>query len=133
MAKKEATKVQESKTVELPTAKELMNQTAQKEAEKRPNICVSNSMLTVRSLIKRVAKPSGVSDAEALCRAMVIIQWAASNGLTEVPGEIHDLAAQPVSPWTEMYPFWDRHLRAGGSTPANTSAHVNSNGRTCVL
>jgi hypothetical protein len=34
MAKKEGAKVQESKTVELPTAKELMKQIAQKEAEK---------------------------------------------------------------------------------------------------
>ena len=34
MAKKEAAKVQDSKTVELPTAKELMKQIAQKEAEK---------------------------------------------------------------------------------------------------
>jgi hypothetical protein len=34
MAKKEAAKVQENKTVELPSAKELMKQIAQKEAEK---------------------------------------------------------------------------------------------------
>ena len=104
MAKKEATKVQESKTVELPSAKELMKQTAQKEAEKaseymRQQFAVNREK---KALIKRLAKPSGVSDKEALCRAMVIIQWAASNGLTDVPGEIHDLAAQPVSLWTQM-------------------------------
>jgi hypothetical protein len=34
MAKKEAAKVQDSKAVELPTAKELMKQIAQQEAEK---------------------------------------------------------------------------------------------------
>jgi hypothetical protein len=39
MAKKETAKVQENKTVELPTAKELMKQIAQKEAQKASIRC----------------------------------------------------------------------------------------------
>ena len=51
MAKKEATKVQESKTVESPTAKELMTQIAQKEAEK------ASEYMRQQSAAEREKKP----------------------------------------------------------------------------
>ncbi len=86
MVKKEPANLQDSKTVELPTAKELMKQIAQKEAEKASEYMRQQSAAEreKKALIERLTKPSGVSDEEALRRAMVIIQRAASNGLTEV-------------------------------------------------
>ena len=41
MAKKEGAKVQESQRVELPTAKELMKQIAQKEPRRLLNTCAT--------------------------------------------------------------------------------------------
>src|ERR1700757_192575 len=86
MAKKETAKVQESKTVELPTAKELMKQIAQKEAEKASEYMRHQSAAEreKKALMERLGKASGLSDEEALRRATVIIQRASSNGLTEV-------------------------------------------------
>ena len=86
MAKKEAAKAQEGKTVELPTAEELMQQIAQKEAEKAAEYMRRQVAAEAekKALIERLTKPSGVSDEEMLHRAMVIIQRASSNGLTEV-------------------------------------------------
>ena len=86
MAKKEAAKVQESQRVELPTAKELMKQIAQKEAEKASEYMRHEAagQAEKKALIERLSKPSGVSDEEALRRVMAIIQRAASNGVTEV-------------------------------------------------
>ena len=85
----------------------------------------------VQQLIDKLTKPSGVSDEEALKRVAVIIQRAASNGLTEVqvlrfpnnlctdkgrainqrePGWEKTLTGLPK----EMYDFWDRQLRDRG-------------------
>jgi hypothetical protein len=86
MAKKETAKVQDSKTVELPTAKDLMKQIAQKEAEKASEYMRHQSAAEreKKALIERLGKTSGLSDEEALRRATVAIQRASSNGLTEV-------------------------------------------------
>lgn len=133
MAKKEGAKVQEGQTVELPTAKELMKQIAQKEAEKASEYMRREGagQAEKKALIERLSKPSGVSDEEALRRAMAIIQRAASNGLTEVqvlrfPNNlctdggraINNLEAGWENTLTglakEMYRFWAKHLRAKG-------------------
>jgi hypothetical protein len=133
MAKKEAANVQQSKTVELPSAKELMKQIVQKEAEKASEYMRQQSAAEreKKALIERLTKPSGVSDEEALRRAMVIIQRAASNGLTEVqvlrlPNSLCTDGGRAINNlekgWEntltglaqEMYRFWDRHLRPKG-------------------
>lgn len=133
MAKKEGEKVQEGQTVELPTAKELMKQIAQKEAEKASEYMRREAagQAEKKALIERLSKPSGVSDEEALRRAMAIIQRAPSNGLTEVqvlrfPNNlctdggraINNLEAGWENTLTglakEMYRFWAKHLRAKG-------------------
>jgi len=51
MAKKEVAKVQDSKAFELPTAKELMTQIAQKEAEK------ASEYMRQQSAAEREKKP----------------------------------------------------------------------------
>lgn len=133
MAKKEAAKVQEGKLVGLPTAKELMKQIAQKEAEKASEYMRGQVAAEAekKALIERLTKPSGVSDEEALRRAMVIIQRAASNGFTEVqvlrfPNSLCTDGGRAINNlergWEntltglpqEMYRFWDKHLQPKG-------------------
>jgi hypothetical protein len=133
MAKKEAAKVQESKTVELPTAKALMKQIAQKEAEKASEYMRHQSAAEreKKALMERLGKASGLSDEEALRRATVIIQRTSSNGLTEVqvlrfPNSLCTDGGRAINNlekgWEntltglpkEMYRFWDQHLRPKG-------------------
>jgi hypothetical protein len=119
--------------VELPTAKELMKQIAQKEAEKASEYMRRQTAAEAekKALMDRLTKPSGVSDEDALRRVTVIIQRAVSNGLTEVQvarfsnklctdggrainnmesGWESTLSGVPK----EMYLFWQRHLRPKG-------------------
>ncbi len=133
MAKKDAAKIQEMKTVELPTAKELMKQIAQKEAEKASEYVRREAAAEreKKALMERLGKASGLSDEEALRRATAIIQRASSNGLTEVqvlrfPNSLCTDGGRAINNlekgWEntltglpkEMYRFWDRHLRLKG-------------------
>ena len=105
---------------EAEKASEAMRQRAREEAEKK-------------ALIERLSKPSGLSDTEVMKKAAVIIQRAASNGLTEVevyrfpnvlctdrgrainqqePGWETTLTGIPK----EIYEFWNRHLRPMGTS-----------------
>ena len=70
----------------LPTAKEVMEQIALKEAEKASAAVreLSAAEAEKKALIEKFSKPSGVSDEERLARAAAIIKRAANNGLTEV-------------------------------------------------
>jgi len=70
----------------LPTAKEVMEQIALKEAEKASAAAreLSAAEAEKKALIEKFSKPSGVSDEERLARAAAIIKRAANNGLTEV-------------------------------------------------
>jgi len=70
----------------FPTAKEVMEQIALKEAEKASAAAneFSAAEAEKRALIEKLSKPSGVSDEERLARAVAIIKRAANNGLTEV-------------------------------------------------
>ena len=74
MAKKEAAKVQDSKAVELPTAKELMKQIAQQEAEKASEYMRHQSAAEreKKALMERLGKASGLSGEEALRRGRAI-------------------------------------------------------------
>ena len=70
----------------LPTAKEIMEQIARKEAEKASAAVreLSAAEAEKKALIEKFSKPSGVSDEERLVRAAAIIKRAANNGLTEI-------------------------------------------------
>ena len=134
MARKQTEKVEKKESpVELPTAKELMKQIAQKEAEKASEYMRRQAAAEAekKALMEKLTKPSGVSDEEALRRVAVIIQRAVSNGLTEVqvarfPNNlctdggraINNMEAGWESTLTglpkEMYLFWQRHLRPKG-------------------
>jgi hypothetical protein len=133
MAAKQTVKEQNTKPVELPSAKDLMRQIAREEAEKASEYMRRQSAAEAekKALIERLTKPSGVSDEEAVRRTMVIIQRAAANGLTEVqvlrfpnklctdggrainnqePGWENTLTGVPK----EIYHFWQRQLRPKG-------------------
>ncbi len=119
--------------VELPTAKDLMKQIAQKEAEKASEYMRRQAAADAekKALMDKLTKPSGVSDEDALRRVAVIIQRAVSNGLTEVQvtrfpntlctdggRAINNLEAGWENTLTgvprEMYLFWQRQLRPKG-------------------
>ncbi len=132
MAKKEAAKVQESQRVELPTAKDLMKQIAQKEAEKASEYMRHEAagQAEKKALIERLSKPSGVSDEEALRRVMRSysgpLQTEYGSSGTSVPQQslyrwwsrYQQLGAGWENTLTglakEMYRFWEKHLRAKG-------------------
>jgi hypothetical protein len=118
---------------EVPTAKDLMQKIALKEAEKASEAMRAHSAAEAEkhALIERLTKPSGVSDDEGLRRAAAIIKRAADNGLTEVqvmrfpnqlctdrgrainqqePGWEQTLTGVPK----ELHQFWQRHLRDRG-------------------
>jgi hypothetical protein len=117
----------------LPTAKEVMEQIALKEAEKASAAMREHSAAETekKALIEKFSTPSGVSDDEGLVRAAAIIKRAANNGLTEVevmrfPNELctdHGRAINQREPgWEktltgrpkELYDFWERHLKSRG-------------------
>jgi hypothetical protein len=117
----------------LPTADQLMEKLALAEAEKADEARrrQADAEAEKKMLLDKLTKPSGVSDEEALRRVAVIVQRAASNGLTEVqvyrfPNSLcsdHGRAInQGEAGWEktltglpkEMYEFWSRQLRPRG-------------------
>ena len=117
----------------LPTAKEVMEQIALKEAEKASAAAreLSAAEAEKKALIEKFSKPSGVSDEERLARAAAIIKRAANNGLTEVevvrfPNELCTDRGRAINQrepdWQktltghpkELHGFWERHLTARG-------------------
>ena len=115
----------------FPTAKEVMEQIALKEAEKASAAAneFSAAEAEKRALIEKLSKPSGVSDEERLARAVAIIKRAANNGLTEVevvrfPNELCTDRGRAINQreagWEktcypkELYDFWQKHLKARG-------------------
>lgn len=118
---------------ELPTAKEMMQQIALREAEKASAAARERTAAEAekQALLDRFSKPSGVSDADRLARAVAIIKRAASNGLTEVevvrfPNQLctdHGRAINQMEPgWEdtltglpkELLEFWRKHLKDRG-------------------
>ena len=117
----------------LPTAKEVMEQIALKEAEKTSAAAreLSAAEAEKKALIEKFSKLSGVSDEERLARAAAIIKRAANNGLTEVevarfPNELCTDRGRAINQrepgWEktltgypkELYDFWQKHLKARG-------------------
>jgi len=114
----------------VPSAKAMMQKIAIAEAEKASEAMrkMQREEEEKKALIDRLTKPSGMSDAEIMKKAAVIIERAARNGLTEVqvyrfpntlctdrgrainqqePGWEKTLTGVPK----EIYDFWDRRLR----------------------
>jgi len=118
---------------DLPSAKEMMQQIALKEAEKASAAAHERSAAEAekQALLERFSKASGVSDADRLARAAAIIKRAASNGRTEVevirfPNQLctdRGRAINQMEPgWEdtltglpkELLEFWRKHLRDRG-------------------
>jgi uncharacterized protein (DUF1778 family) len=70
----------------LPSAKDFMQKMALAEAEKASEEMRLRTQAEAekKALLDQLSKPSGLSDEEAIARAIRIIERAASNGLTEV-------------------------------------------------
>ncbi len=122
-----------SQVIALPTAKQLKQQIALKEAQKA-NSAVREKVAAdaeKRALMEKLSKPSGVSDDERLERAIAIINRAANNGASEVevarfPNTLCTDRGRAINQqeggWEttltgvpkELYDFWQKYLRANG-------------------
>jgi|SRR5579864_355569 len=117
----------------MPTAKDLMKQIAQREADKASDALRARTAEEAekKALLEQFSKPSGVSDEERMKRAAAIIQRAANNGLTEVlvgrfpSGLFTDRGRainQQEAGWEntltglpkELFEFWQNHLKPRG-------------------
>jgi hypothetical protein len=117
----------------LPSAKEVREKIAlaeAEEAEKQARIR-AEAEAEKKALIAELSKPSGISEEEAMRRAMAIIERGIKNRKTESevfrfpnqlctdkgrainqqePGWEETLIGEP----REMYQFWHKHLRPRG-------------------
>ena len=117
----------------LPSAKDLLEQIARKEAEKASAAMreMSAAEAEKKALIDKFTKPSGVSDDDRMARAVAIIKRAANNGLTEVeigrfPNQLCTDRGRAINQreagWEktltglpkELYDFWEKHLKDRG-------------------
>ena len=122
-----------SQMIGLPTAKQLKEQIALKEAEKASMAVRERAAADAekKALIDKLSKPSGVSDDERLERAIAIIKRATNNGVTEVevtrfPNTLCTDRGRAINQqeagWEstltgvpkELFEFWQKYLRANG-------------------
>ena len=119
--------------IKLPTAKDYMKKaaTAQLEEAEKQARKDAKAAAEKKALLDQLNKPSGVSDEEAIRRAVRMIERAVSNGNTEVqvhrfpnhlctdrgrainqmePGWEDTLTGLPK----ELLEFWRKHLRDRG-------------------
>ena len=119
--------------VKLPSAKDFMQKMALAEAEEAAKEARlrTEAEAEKKALLDQLSKPSGVSDEEAIARAIKIIERAVSNHLSEVevhrfpnnlctdrgrainqqePGWEKTLTGKPK----EIYDLWDRYFRPRG-------------------
>jgi hypothetical protein len=117
----------------LPSAKDFAQKIALAEAEKASEEARlwAQAEAEKKALLDQLTKPSGVSDEEAIARAIKIIERAAANGLTEVqvhrfpnqlctdkgrainqqePGWEKTLTGVPK----EIYQLWEKYFRPRG-------------------
>jgi hypothetical protein len=117
----------------LPTAGDVMKKLALAEAEEASKRAkqIAAAEAEKQALIDRLKKPSGLSDEEAIQRAVKIIERAVSNGRTEVqvyrfpntlctdkgrainqqePGWENTLTGVPK----EIYQLWAKYFRSRG-------------------
>jgi hypothetical protein len=117
----------------LPNAKDFQKKLAAAEAEKAAKEArkMADEDAEKADLIEHLRGPSGVSDEEAIRRALRIIERAVNNGLTEVqvyrfPNQLCTDRGRAINQgeagWEktltgipkEVYSLWDRHFRARG-------------------
>src|SRR5215813_6876915 len=117
----------------LPSASDYMKKLALAEAEEASKHAheLAEADAEKHALIDRLRKPSGVSDEEAIHRAVKVIERAVKNGQTEVqvyrfPNELCTDKGRAINQqepgWEktltgipkEIYEFWDRCLRPLG-------------------
>ena len=117
----------------LPTAKDTMKKLALAEAEEaeKQTRRDAEAAAAQRALIEHLQAPSGVSDEEAIRRAVKVIDRAVSNGLTEVrvhrfPNKLCTDGGRAINqqepdwPSTltgvprEIYQLWDKYFRERG-------------------
>jgi hypothetical protein len=117
----------------LPSAKDFMQKIALAEAEKASEEARLRAQAEAekKALVDQLNKPSGISDEEAIARAIKIIERAVANGLTEVqvhrfpnqlctdkgrainqqePGWEKTLTGVPK----EIYQLWEKYFRSRG-------------------
>jgi hypothetical protein len=117
----------------LPSAKQAMQKLAEAEAEEATKQFRRDAEAETakKALIDQLKKPSGVSDEEAIRRAITMIERAIQNGKTEIqvyrfphtlctdggrainqqePGWPSTLTGVP----SEIYVLWDKYFRPRG-------------------
>jgi molybdopterin-biosynthesis enzyme MoeA-like protein len=117
----------------LPSAKDIMQKIALAEAEEasKQMRVRAEAEAEKKALLDQLTKPSGLSDEEAIARAIKIIERATKNRLTEVqvhrfpnqlctdkgrainqqePGWENTLTGVPK----EIYQLWDKYFRPRG-------------------
>jgi hypothetical protein len=122
-----------TKSLDLPSAKDLMRKIALSEAEKASEEMRNRAAAEAEkaALMEQLSKPSGVSDEEGIQRAIRIIERSAGNGLTEVQvfrfpnrlcTDFGRAINQQEAGWEktltgvpkEIYELWYRHFRDRG-------------------
>jgi len=117
----------------LPSAKDFMKKIALAEADKASEEIRKRSAEETEkaALIEQMSTPSGVSDEEAVRRAVAIIERATNNGLTEVlvyrfPNQLCTDRGRAINQqepgWEatltgvhkEIHALWARHFRPRG-------------------
>lgn len=117
----------------LPTAKDFMKKLALAEAEEASKAAKKLAKIEAekKALLDKLSKPSGLSDEEAIRRAVRIIDGAVKNGLSEVrvyrfPNTMCTDKGRAINQqekgWEqtltgvpkEIYELWDRHFRSKG-------------------
>ena len=117
----------------LPSAKEVMQKLAAAEAERAAEEQRRQAVTDQgnKALIEKLSQPSGVSEADAISRAVTIIESAIKNGLTEIqvyrfPNSLCTDRGRAINQleqgWEttltgvpkEIFDFWKKHLRDRG-------------------
>ena len=117
----------------LPTASDYMKKIALAEAEeaKKEARMLAEAQAEKKALIDALSKPSGISEEEAIRRAMAIIERGIKNLKTEsevfrFPNQLCTDKGRAINQqelgWEktltgepkEMYEFWQKHLRPRG-------------------
>jgi hypothetical protein len=117
----------------LPTAKDFMDKLARAQAQEAEKLARKMEEVEAkkRALVQQLTKSSGVSDEQAIRRAVQIIERAVSNGLTEVqvyrfPNTICTDRGRAINQgekgWEatltgvpkEIYELWQKYFQARG-------------------
>ena len=117
----------------LPNAKDFMKKLALTEMEEAAKQAKKDAEAAAeaKALLDHLKAPSGVSDEEAIRRAIAMIERAVSNGQTEIqvyrfPNQLCTDRGRAINQqepgWEttltgipkEIYQLWDRHFRARG-------------------